>query len=357
MEFITCKQPRRLWWPGTVHEAQCWQLKAAIQSALEDIRVNHPNDFCGLVYFASSSNYNTPRVPMGQQWADLKHALYYNGPRGSNPTNLLPVLRYTPPATHPPDTTTEHTPYNPNLSGFNGSGYLSGILPNANGGTDPISGFAMSFNILSTSPSKAAQNPAGTHGGTGRLGAAKIVIYETDGVPNGTDGWTITGFGTDTRYNQGGSNETYPVAGLPDPLTANGVDYVFDPFPSFASAPAAISQALAAVQRTVAPVTTSTSVRSGFSLPNAPCRVYPIGFGDLFDGYDGTNTWPGPAAATNGVKFLRRTGQLGNTLPIAGDPPLPLEYIITGSYQNRINNLRTLLERIMQSGVQVTLIE
>lgn len=353
IDFLSCRATNgtggtggdRHWWSGNVHEAQCWQLKAAINSALEDIRQNHPNDYCGLTYFAGDTNYSAPRAPMGQKWTDLKNALFYNGPKtGNSSLNLLPLLN---PTSGSPDTTTEIPPYDPaNLGGTFMGNRLAGIVPNAFGSTDPNSGFAMGFNLLASAPSLSTTD-YGTN--KGRLGAAKIVIYETDGVPNGTPLWSIQGNGPNTYYSHtNGANETYPVSGLTDPVS--GLDMTF-------SNTSPVTTALAVVQRTVAPVTTSTSAKSGFSLPNAPARVYPIGFGDLFTGYDGTNSWAGPAAATNGVRFLRRTGQVGNTLPTTGDPPLPTAFVISGSYQNRINNLRDTLQRIMQSGVQVTLIE
>src|SRR5262249_4747954 len=35
----------RNWLPGTCHEAHCWQLKAGVNSALDDVKKNHPNDW------------------------------------------------------------------------------------------------------------------------------------------------------------------------------------------------------------------------------------------------------------------------------------------------------------------------
>src|SRR4029079_6886535 len=50
MQFISEQgsSTSRDYWPGTVHEAQAWQLKAAINSVLDDIKNNHPNDYVGL---------------------------------------------------------------------------------------------------------------------------------------------------------------------------------------------------------------------------------------------------------------------------------------------------------------------
>ena len=95
-------------------------------------------------------------------------------------------------------------------------------------------------------------------------------------------------------------------------------------------------------------------------MPNAPARVYAIAFGDVFSGYDnGSISTEGKDA----LRFLLRVQQVGNTSPGTvgtADPPtasIPNEQIITGSYDVRIAKMKSALERIAQSGVQVTLIE
>ena len=45
------------WIPGTSHEAQCWQLKAGMNSVIDDLRNNRPNDYVGMVMFACTA-YN-----------------------------------------------------------------------------------------------------------------------------------------------------------------------------------------------------------------------------------------------------------------------------------------------------------
>jgi len=125
------------------------------------------------------------------------------------------------------------------------------------------------------------------------------------------------------------------------------------------------------VSRLVAP--TSASAVSGYSTPNTPARVYAIAFGYLFNGYDGTNYSSLNATAQGALRFLLRVQQVGNTSG-PGDPPgtaIPFEQVITGPYQRqdpsqpesaanpggRIEKMRLCLERIMQSGIQVTLIQ
>lgn len=300
---------RNYWLAGTVHEAQCWQLKAAMNSALDDIKNNHPNDFCSLVYF-SNYIFNTPRVRMGQDFEALKLSLFYpnfNPDVSTSHSNFITTLKGG-------NTTTEIRPYSSTLGNR-----LVGNIPNANGGTDPVSGMAMAFNTLSWSTSAYnARSPNGAvNGGTGRRGAAKIVIFETDGVPNGRPAWTYTGSGWDTYFREGGSN---PGSGPAD-------------------------DAVQVVNRM-----RQNAGSGGFSLPSAPCRVFAIGFGDLF------SISPPTSSATSARQFLLDVQKAGGT-SAASETALPAGHIITGPYQTRIDNLRTTLERIMQSGVQVTLIQ
>jgi Flp pilus assembly protein TadG len=297
LAFLSTRTPLKNWWAGTTHEAQAWQLKAGIQSGLADIRANHPNDQAGLAYFAHP-NFNTVRVPMGQDWDTLRNALFY-------PQTLLSGIKGG-------DTDTERRPY---TAGFGST--LVGDLPNANGNTDPNAGLAMAYNLLSAAP-----------GYTGRRGAAKVVIFETDGVPNAYQSLNFVADGPRSYYQFQG----------PGALVANGDAGV-------------ISQALDVVQQIAAPATAAAGSPAGFSRPGSPARVYALAFGDLFD--------PAvPAASFKGtaLNFLLQVQQYGNTSG-PDDAAIPPAQVITGPYRTRIDNLRTALERILQNGVQVTLIE
>jgi Flp pilus assembly protein TadG len=293
--------------PGTCHEAQCWQLKAGMNSVLDDIRNNHPNDAVGMVMFAYSG-YKSIRVPMGQDFIALKNALFF-------PKSLLSAIRAG-------DLTSEIRPYTDTFGSIS-----QDEIPNANGSTDPNTGLMLAYNLLSPS-SSLPTNPYGTV--RGRRGASKIVIFETDGVPNAWSTGTLNNLGFNSYYSGLGNG------GNP----GNGVE------PS-------MSTAVSVAAQIVKPMLSSgTSGDSGLSLPNAPARVYPIGFGDLFD----TNLAPGATFRTTAHQFLSDVGVAGGTLP-AGTSTLPSWLVITGSYQNRIDTLRSSLERIFQSGVSVTLIE
>lgn len=298
MFLATRGQPGKEWnfQPGTVREAQSWQLKAAVQSAIDDIRKNHPNDQCGMAFFAHA-NFSSPRVAMGQDWDRLKAALFYPN------TFLSDVLA---------GNNREERPYS---SDNNFNARLVGNIPNANGGTDPNNGLCQAYNLLSTSTAV---------GAGGRRGAAKIVFFETDGVPNAYQNWDFISAGSNSRYNWISSG-----AGV-----GNGG-----------------TQAMQEAYDAVTQICRSTTdTNPGFSLPNAPARVYPFGFGDMFTP-ECTSSFK-PTALT----FLQTIAYNGNTNTTTSTL-LPTEQVITGNYATRISNLRIGLERCLQNGVQVTLIE
>ncbi len=299
------------WNPGTCNEAQCWQLKSGMNSVLSDVQANHPNDLVGLTMFAYNTQapptiYQNPRVATGQNYNALKNALFY-------PKSLLPLI-------NAGDTTTELRPYNSNFSSV-----PPDEIPNANGGTDPNTGLAMAFNLLS--PSNQLPGIYGTV--RGRRGASKVVIFETDGVPNCHSSYTLNQQGYNTYYSNF-SNGGYD---------GNGGSGAMNP-------------AIAIATQISKPMSTTTSGNSGLSLPNAPARVYPIAFGDLFDPVASPNA----TFRTTALQFMANVAAAGNTGD-ASATTLPSNQIITGTYDQRINRLRDCMERIFQSGVAVALIE
>ena len=348
--------------PG-LREGARWQLGASINSVLDDIRNNHPNDFCGITGYAtrnySNSDYDIPMAPMGQDWFTLKNSLFFR-------RQTVATLKATP--TSPVEDRVFTSSF-----GTNSAKVQS--LPVAQGGTDPVTGMAVAYNMLSSVGTGslpinrtsdgvsvlAYGNPTATPAYRGRRGASKIVVFETDGEPNQNATWslsTLTGNSTNTFYQSSGTTETWTVDG---------------------SVPSQGGLAIAVVKRIVA---SSTGTPPGFSLPNSPARVYSIGFGAIFDGWPSHSGMSGSGQTAH--RFLLRVQQLGNTsgrptneadlTQTAWSPPavlLPSDQIIVGPYQRpdpttpvsasnpagRIEKLRTCLERIFQSGVQVTLIE
>lgn len=300
------------WLPGTCYEAQNWQLKAGMQSVLEDVKNNHPNDVAGVVMFAAPQ-HNGIRSPMSQDYKALKNCLFY-------PKNLLPVI-------NTGDITTEYRPYtNTSLSG-----YQDVEIPNAVGSTDPNTGLAYAYNLLSPSSIPAA---TALGAGGGRRGAQKLVIFETDGVPNTY---------RTTTFNPRGYNSYYTVGNSSGNI-GNGNQTTMDEAYE-------VIQQIVKPMATTATTGTTTGADSGYSLPNAPARVYPIGFGDLFD----VDLAPNATFRDTALDFLGHCAEYGGTGPPNTD--LSPNYVITGPYQQRINRLRDALERIFQSGTSVVLVE
>jgi hypothetical protein len=251
--------------------------------------------------------YQNPRVAIGQDYTALKNALFY-------PKSLLSAI-------NGGDTTTELRPYDGNFKSV-----APDEIPNANGGTDPNTGLAVAFNLLSPSN----QLPTATYGSfRGRRGVPKVVIFETDGVPNCHSSYTLNQLGYNTYYsnlNNGGYD-------------TNGGSGAMNP-------------AVAVVQQMSKQIATGTGGDSGLSLPNAPARVYPIAFGDLFDPVAAPSATFRPTA----LQFLANIAAAGNT-GTAGATTIASNQIITGTFDQRITRLRDCMERIFQSGVAVVLIE
>ena len=149
--------------PGTSNKAPSWQLKVGINAALNDMQNNHPNDLASLIYFSSSSGYGTARVNLTNTYSSLQNALFF-------PYPLLNSLN---------DPTATISPFLPVTPAYSNPAGLQAnndtIIPNSGTQTCPQSGFMVAYNQLSSAT-----------GYSGRRGAIKMVIFETDGVPNAT---------------------------------------------------------------------------------------------------------------------------------------------------------------------------
>src|SRR5262249_12563378 len=145
-------------------------------------------------------------------------------------------------------------------------------------------------------PSTKTPNYRGQAGGLGRKGASRLVIFETDGVPNTGATAALSGTGADSYYairignpqnlSDGTNNKEWPTVRS---LTLSNVYGV--------------------VQQIVA---LDTASPPGYSTVRKPAQVYGIGYGFMFDPSLTTSQ------ATNAVTFLQTVMSYGNTAP-AGD--------------------------------------
>jgi hypothetical protein len=279
--------------PGACHEAQSWELKAAVQSALNDIKNNHPNDWTTLIFFNTNNAYNQPRSPLGTDYAGAQLYLWY-------PFRIGGV----PPSTYLSDPTQM-------IQGFNVNGSWPQafsqqcIIPVATDGTDYDMPLKVAFNQFSSNAA------ASSSGGKGRIGANKLVIFESDGFVNNQAGGTFVANGPNqSYYSDDGTIVNVGGIGFGDTSVAVGV---------------------------------INNMRG----PNgwgAQCKVHAIGFGDLLE-----PTAPAGSRnlCINSLSSLQAAGGTSN--------PIEPYKIITGTFQNRIDSLRNAFQRILQSGLQVSL--
>jgi hypothetical protein len=325
------------WFAGTTYEAHCWQLKAGIQSALDDIKKNHPNDLATLNFWSSYDGYNTSRVSMSRNYDTMKSCLFY-------PFSLVSSLGTVSNEVLPYGSASA-SPSNP--SGLNFAAALSDI-PNANGGTNPSMGMMLAYNEF---------NWVG--GYTGRKGAAKMVILETDGVCNqqingtfsplsgGNYNWTgISNGGSAPNPMNGHPNAMYPTISLAWLIAQDSAgSKAWPTFPTFTNGSGL------ATATTPTQWTGLTATGPGFSTARSQARVHTLAFGYLFEP---TTT---SILKTRALEFLRDV-QMATGLPQDASTGTIESYkMIIGTYDERISAIRTAMQTIMQSGVQVALIE
>jgi len=308
-----------LWWPGNVHEAQAWACKVGIQTAIDDIKKNHPNDLLGMTFFSdpmssrtdSTGHHNRAVVPLGRNYQQLKDSLWF-----------------------PPSTVTgaatEITPYD--------ADFLN--VPRANGGTAPGMGFMIAYNQLSNSVNslRSYSTPSdtfrGNAGGLGRKGASRLIIFETDGVPNTQANKAIANFGADSYY---------PVR-IKDPANlSNSTNTEWPTTGNFA-----LSEVYDVVKQIAAMDTASPP---GYSNVRRKALIYPIAYGSLFDT---ANT---SSQQTTALNTMQTIANYGNTASDQSGANFPDLFRIYGTNDQRVTRMRNAFTAIMQTGTQVSLIE
>jgi hypothetical protein len=319
VDFLGNYNTTRFWWPGNVHEAQAWAAKVGIQTAIDDIKNNHPSDFIGLAFFSNPRNSNTDStgffnravVPLGRNYQHLKDALWF-----------------------PPSTVTggvtEITPYDNDFK----------QVPRAQGGTAPGIGFMLAYNMLSSSASNlrfySQPQPLyrGIAGGLGRKGAQRLIIFETDGAPNTAANALMGGSGSDSYYKvrirvpdnlSDGTNTEFPSSGTYyDADIYNVVDQICK---------------------------LETASPPGFATNRKPVYIHSIGYGTLFDPANSSTS------QTEALTFLQTIAYKGNAASNTNPSSFPDNRRIYGTNQQRIDRMRQAFTEIMQSGIQVSLIE
>jgi hypothetical protein len=307
---VTPNCSRYCWWPGTCHEAPLYACKLGIRAALTDINNNHPNDLVSLAMFSvpmasygDGGRFNRVRVGLSNNYSDMSDSLWY------------------PPATVT-GTASTVTPYDSdNLE-----------IPRAMGGTCYSMGLMLAYNQFSGNNSLLTYNPGATSGdagGNGRKGAQKIIIFETDGAPNTTASATLTNGGPYNSYYQVRYNSSNPSSS-DFPKSINGYN---DNDSTVTSQIYSLCTQICA---------SDTASPPGYSSSTKKALVHCIGFGPQFSG---------SSAAAN-IATLNEMQTLGNVTD-----GMPSYKIIYGDQSAVTSGLQQAFTQILQTGVQVSLIQ
>jgi hypothetical protein len=249
-------------------------------------------------------------IPMGRNYQGMKDSLWF------------------PPSTVSGGKTTI-TPYESDFAN----------VPRAKGGTTPGMGLMISYNLLSSSNSnlRGYATPTSTYrgfaGGLGRKGASRLVILETDGAPNTRAKATLVNSGADSYY---------PIR-IKDPASISNSQNEFPSGGGYSN-----SEVYDVVKQICAMETASPP---GFSTKRKPAQVYALGFGSLFEPANSSS------AKTDALNFLQTVQFHGNVSSNTTGTNFPDWQRIYGDNATRQQRLRDALTKIMQTGVQVSLIE
>ena len=323
--------PAYFWQPGDSYEAPQYSGKQAFLAAVNTMQTNHPNDWFTLVPYSWPRTYGIDHRPgASTAWP----ARWGPTTPTQKPPSFSPSPRSMPTA---PAISTEITPYDADP--------VTGNIPSANfedtprpdGDTCFAMALMLAYNQFAVTPSSDATLrtfvtstpitfPTGMAGGLGRKGAQKVIIFETDGLANcSATASLVTPSGATYSYykirydmNKPNSSE-YPSIG-PTNINDSGV----------------LSQVYSLVDQ----------LKSDFGTTRNPFRLYAIGFGPVFAGADATD-----------AQTTLQTMQYHAGTQSSASTALPSSQIVTGTDSQMTTNMTTAFTSILQSGVQIALIQ
>lgn len=205
-------------------------------------------------------------------------------------------------------------------------------VPRAMGGTCFAYPLMLTYNQFSSNTSLQTYNPSpaptGDAGGLGRKGAQKVIILETDGLPNTLASASFTNSGANNSYYSIRYNSTSPSAS--DFPTVSG---------SSDNSASVTSQIYSICQQLTAQTTANPP---GYSTPSKPVLIHTIAFGPVFA--------PSGPKRTSALTTLQQIQYIGNTQASASTS-LPAYKIVTGSDATVAQDLQTAITTIMTAGV------
>jgi hypothetical protein len=290
--------------PGTTTDISMLPAKLGIAGALTDIQMNHPNDLVSMLLYSRPvyasdppgvGAFTQPQYNLSRNYAGMINSLWF-----------------------PPNSSTlDVRPWDPN--GMQ--------TPRAHGdycsNTATSYGFMLAYNQFSSNASLASQSV----GGLGRVGAAKLVVLETDGMANVST--------TQTFVNNGANNSYYDLSN--PTISGNAPD----------------QDSIQVAQRICA-LTTDNTNGPGFATPSKPVIIQCLAFGAIFEptAQDGQST--------TALDMLQQISSIGGT----GFPPSvtatsdPNYYkLCIGTLAQRQAKLQQAFSIIMNDGISVIMVK
>jgi hypothetical protein len=172
-----------------------------------------------------------------------------------------------------------------------------------------------------------------------------MIIFETDGFPNTRSVSTnFGGSGNPAGLAGSGSDSYFPIRiGNPQNLGDATKNVEWPVGGTYAD-----SEVYTIVQQICAQGTASPP---GYSTTRMPVFIHCIGYGSIFD-----PAYPG-AGQTHALTFLQTIQFYGSTAKDTNPANFPAWKQIYGTPAQRIANMQTAFTNIMQSGVQVSLVQ
>lgn len=290
VDYITCDSlsntTRYLYSPGTSYEAPLYALKIGISAAIKNIRLNHPNDVVSLIFF-SDSRFKRARVGLGRDYQRMLDSLWFpqatlNNYNGGTATPVSP------------------------FDSDNREG-----TPRADGGTSYPLSLMWAFNQFSDADSELktynSSGQAGETGGYGRRGSRRLIIFETDGLPNtvvSDSGGTAIQPLTKAQNAQGANTSYYKVRYKPSSADSYTTTYLSDNNSTVVNQIRDVCNQICGLEST-----------SGFSTIRKPVYLHALGFGPAIQ--------PGSSARTAALTTLQMMEQIGQTQDANAGTPLP----------------------------------
>jgi hypothetical protein len=306
--------------PGTTHDISMYPMKCGIGGALLDIQANHPNDLVAMIPFSrpqynndapDTGAFNLAQFSMTNNYQAIISALWV--PPNSGTSDVRPW------DSNGLQTPRAHADYDANTA----SSY----------------GFMLAYNQFSGNSTLRSLEQGGEPGvgGLGRVGADRLVIYETDGMANQES------VPANQFVNSGGGNSYYPL------------------LPGQAVNSAGYSQtSLLQVAQNICNKADGTPFNAngftpnlgypGYSIPSKAVSIQCIAFGAIFE-------VPG-STQTSSVSLLSQISTIGGSVfpSSSSDPANGYKWCI-GTNAQRQAKLQQAFMNIMNSGVPISLIK